>query len=320
MPSGRQVHIDSALSRVMVASFETMGDFVANELFPVVPVNKQSDKYYILKKEAWLRQHDTKRSPRTAANRIEYDTSSDAYFCDNYALASEIPIEDLVNADAALRLRDSNVNDIVRGLKSDLEIRVQNQAVTNVSTVQRLTGANAWDAVNSADIQTQIHSAHLSIFRNTGLRPNLMILDYESYMYAKRNAFLLSRFQYTADKPSLLSDAQLKEAFMVDRLLIARSQKNNANPGQTASITSIWGPTALLAKVEPGLSLQTATYGLSMRWTDPKLGAPMTVTSALEDAAGSRHIEILEGGYYQDEKVIASDLGFYINTKSGMVW
>lgn len=321
MATGRQLHVDTPLSNMLVAAFEANGDFVAPRIFPIVPVGKQSDKYYTLKKEAWLKQHDTRRAPRTQANRIEFDISSDSYYADNYALAAEIPVEDLANADAALNLRNSNVNFIARGLAADMEIRTQNACITGASSVQRLTAANAWDAVNSADIQGQVQDAHLAIFRTSGMRANVMVLDYQSYLYAKRNASLLGRFQYTAAKPSLLSDDQLREAFMVDQIMIARSQKNNAAYGQAASITSIWGPTALLMRVEQNApSMQTATFGLSFRWTDPGLGQAMSITSKLEDDAGSRHIEILEGGYYQDEKVVASDLGFYINTKSGAAW
>lgn len=322
MPTGRQVHLDTPMSNLLVAAFETQGDFVAQRIFPVVPVGKQSDKYYTVNKNAWLKQPKTARAPRTAANRIEFDISSDAYFADNYALAAEIPVEDMANADAALNLRRSNIAMISRGLLADFEIRTVAAVAANVSTISRVTGASAWDAVSSADIQGQVQDAHLSIFQNTGLRANTIVLDYQTYLYAKRNSALLSRFQYTATRPSLLNDDQIREAFMVDNVLIARSQKNNANIGvATASITSIWGPTALLCRVETGApSLMTATYGLSFRWTDPALGAPMAVTSALEDAAGQRHIEILEGGYYQDEKVIASALGYLINTKSGVAW
>lgn len=321
MPSGRQVHIDTPMSNLLVAAFETMGDFVAQNIFPVVPVGKQSDKYYTLSKEAWLKQPTSRRSPRAAANRIEFDISSDAYFCDNYALAGEIPIEDIANADMAIQLRKSTTNMIARNLLADLEIRAAAAVASNVSTTQRLTGASAWDAVSSADIQGQVQDAHISIFNNTGLRANVLVLDYQSYLYAKRNKALIGLYQYTANKPSMLNDQQLAEAFSVDRVLVARSQKNNAAYAATASITSIWGPTALLARVETGApSMMTATYGLSFRWTAPDLGAPMAITSATENEAGSRHIEILEGGYHQDEKVIASALGFLINTKSGTPW
>jgi hypothetical protein len=305
---------------VLVVAFETDGDFVAQRLFPVVGVGKQSDKYYTLRKEAWLKQPKTARAPRAKATRVEFDVSSDAYFADNYALAGEIPVEDLANADNAIRLRESTTRFITRGLLADQEVRVAANVLSNVSTVSRLTGADAWDATNSADLITQIGDAHLSIFQNTGLRANVLAIDYQSYLYAKRNTRLFSRFQFRATGDAMVSDAQLLEAFMVDQLWVARSQKNNANEAQTASITSIWGPTALLARVEPGTSMMTSTYGLSFRWTDPELGVPMAVTTTLEDGAGSKHIEILEAGYHQDEKVVASALAYYINTKSGAAW
>jgi len=322
MPAtGRQVHIDTPLSNMLSAAFETQGDFVASNLFPVVSVGKRSDKYYVLQKEAWLRQPHTARAPRTKSNRIEFDISSDSYYAQNYALTAEIPAEDLANADTALNIRQSHTALVTRGLLADLEIRVQNRAISNVSTVQRLTGADAWDAVNSADIRTQVGDAKLSIFNQTGLVPNSLVLDFQSYEYARRNTRLYSLFQYgPAAADGFLSNAQMMAIFDVQNLWIARSQKNNANENQTGSYTSIWGPTALLARVEPALTLMTATYGVSMRWTSPELGVPMAVQTSMEDGAGSRHIELLEGMYYQDEKVVASALGFYINTKSGTPW
>lgn len=320
MPTGRQVHIDSAMSNLMVATFNTAGDFVASRLFPPVTVGKRSDKYYTLKKEAWLQLPDSHRAPKARANRVEFDISSDAYYCMNFALAAEIPVEDLANQDNALNLRASNTQLISTQLLRGLEARAAAKVKANVSTTVLQTGANAWDAVSSADIVTQIHDAHQSIYNNTGLRANTLVLDYQSYMYAKRNKLAFALTQYRSVGPSILEDAQLKEMFMVDNLWVAQSQKNNANMAQTASITSIWGPAALLCRVEPAVSLQTATYGLGMRWTDPELGIAMAVTTGREDEPGSRHVEILEAGYYQDEKVISSDLAFLINTKSGTPW
>lgn len=322
MPAtGRQIHIDTPLSNVLVAAFETDGDFVASRLFPVVPVDKRSNVYYTLKKEAWLKQPRTARAPRTPATRVEFDVTSDTYFAFNWALAGEIPMEDLANADAAIRLRETTTRYISRGLLADLEIRTAAKVLSNVSTISRLTGADAWDATNSADLLSQVGDAHLSIFNNTGLRPNTLMMDYQSYIYARRNARLLARFAYGNAAGPMITDEQLRQSFMVDNLWVARSQKNNANENQTGSYTSIWGPMALLARVEPGApSMMTATYGLSYRWVSPELGVPMAVTTSVEDNAGSRHIELLEGSYHQDEKVIASALAYAINTKSGTAW
>lgn len=323
MPTGRNIHVDKPLSNTLVTAFDTAGDFVASRLFPIVGVGNQSDKYYTLRKEAWLALPDTYRAPKTKARRVEFDVSSDSYFCDNHALGAEIPLEDLANADNAIRLRESNTQLIATGLLRGLEARAALIATTSgnhVAAPVRNTGAAAWDAVNSADLTSQIMLGHQTIFRNTGLRANTLVLDYDSYLYAKQNTRLYEVFKYRAAGPGMVSDAQLMEMFQVDALLIARSQKNNNNPAQTASISSIWGPTALLCRVEGALSMQTATYGLSFRWNDPVLGVPMAVTRQVFDGAGTEKIEVLEGGYYQDEKIVAKELAYYINTKSGAVW
>lgn len=323
MPQGSAIHVDKPLSNVLVAAFETAGDFVASNLFPVVPVGNQSDKYYILRKEAWLQLHDTYRAPKTKANRIEFDVSSDSYYAKNYALAGDNALEELSNADNAIRLRESTTSMIGTGLLRGLEARVAATCTTSgnhVAAPVRNTGANAWDAVNSADLVDQIETGHLAIHDATGMRANTLVLDYRSYRYAKKNTRLFERLKYRATGPLMVEDAQLKELFDVENIWVARSQKNNTNPAQTASVTSIWGPTALLCRVEPALSMQTATYGLGFRWTPADVGAPMAVTRAIENGAGSRKIEVLEGGYYQDEKIIATALGYYINTKSGVAW
>lgn len=323
MPSGRAIHVDTPLSNVLVQAFETAGDFVAEKLFPVISVGNQSDKYYILKKESWLQLPDTYRAPKTRARRIEFDVSSDSFYAKNHALGADMALEDLANADNAIRLRESNTAMIATGLLRGLEARVATTATTSGNHVlapMRNTGADAWDAVTSADIVTQVSTAHLSIYQATGLRANTLVIDYQSYMYLKQNTRLFERFKYRATGPLLVEDAQIKELLMVDNLYVARSQKNTNNPAQTASISSIWGPAALLCRVEGALSMQTATYGLSFRWTSPTLGTPMAVIRDVEDGAGSSKIEVLEGSYYQDEKVIAKDLAFFINTKSGAVW
>lgn len=323
MATGRNLHVDTPLSNLFVAAFETQGDFVAAQLFPTVPVGKQSDRYYVLKKENWLKLHTTYRAPRTRANRIEFDISSGSFFCDNYALGAEIALEDLANADTALSIRQSNIALVTRGLLADWENRAAVIATTSgnhvAAPVRNTSGPAAWDSVLSADLIEQLGAGHDAIFASTGLRANTLVLDYQSYMYAKRNQRLASRFQYRNNGPVHVSDPQMLESFMVDKLLIARSQKNTANL-PAGSTTSIWGPTALLCRTEPGLSLMTATYGLSMRWTAPELGIPLAVTTDVEDGAGKRKIEILEAGLYQDEKIIASDLGYFINTKSGTPW
>src|SRR3990167_10986316 len=97
MPTGIDIHHDRPLEALAIKAFQGSEGFIAQKLFPVVPVGKQSDRYYIISRDEWMRVNDTKRAPKTKANRIEFAVSSNGYFADNYSLAGDNALEDLDN-------------------------------------------------------------------------------------------------------------------------------------------------------------------------------------------------------------------------------
>ena len=60
-PTYQQVHTDTALTNISIAYRNT--EFIATQLFPMVPVNKISGKYYIYTKADWLRREADVRAP-----------------------------------------------------------------------------------------------------------------------------------------------------------------------------------------------------------------------------------------------------------------
>ena len=80
----------------------------------------------------------------------------------------------------------------------------------------------------------------------------------------------------------------------------------------TASITNIWGNNCILAVVKPGISLQTATFGLNFRWTPEGIAAPMQV-SRYNAADPGRKVEVVEASYYGSEKIVAKQLAYGIS-------
>src|SRR5690554_6091320 len=105
---GPDAHLDVPLGNVAISAFtDGVTDLIGSQIFPMVEVSKQSDKYYIIDKGAFLRttKGGAQRAPRTRADRVEFQVSSSRYFAENYALAGEIAAEDLANADRALSLR-----------------------------------------------------------------------------------------------------------------------------------------------------------------------------------------------------------------------
>ncbi len=310
-PSGRDVHFDRPLSNIAIKAFQTRADYIGNQIFPMVRVPNQSDKYFIIGKDRYLLTPNTRRAPKTAPARIEFDVSSEGFFCDNFALASENAKEDLANADNALNLRRNSVSLVMDGLLRDQEIRIANKvtSLSNLGSGTTLSGTAQWsDFVNSSPL-SDVTTAHAFIENTTGLRANTLVIDKDTVAVIRRHPELLDLHKHTTG--GQVTVEQMRQAFDVDTVLIARGIKNEAKEAQTASITNIWGNIAILARVIPGVSLETQTFGLSFRWRPSNMQADMQVLR-YDDPDRGKNVEIVSTQYFADEKIVAADLGYGI--------
>ncbi len=316
-PVGGDAHYDVPLSNFASAGFDITDDaFVADQVFPVVNVGKQSDRYYQILKHDFHRKVETLRAPGTPAQRITFSVSSDSYFADNFALAAENTLEDLANADTAIQLRRNSIRLVQRVMRLDQEVRVASLVTTpaNVGSSVLLAGADSWFSTTSADIIGQVMSAHAFIRSQTGLLPNTAIVDYDSLQAARRNSRAWEQYKYTTGD-AFLSMEQLRQMWMVDNILVGRAIVNTSATGWSS--TNVWGNHCVLAHVSPATGLQSMTAGVRMRWQPPVFPANFGVQTAVENAAGQRKVEIVEAGMYQDEKIVAPDLIYTIETSSG---
>ena len=65
LPTRNEVHVDAVLTQISVGFMQSAEDFVADKVFPVVPVRKQSDKYFVYDRSYWFRSEMEKRAPAT---------------------------------------------------------------------------------------------------------------------------------------------------------------------------------------------------------------------------------------------------------------
>jgi len=311
MPTGRDVYFDVPLANVAIKAFQSTEDYVGPRLFPQIPVGKQSGRYYTIDKDTWLRVHNTLRAPKTSARRIEFKVSSDGFFCDNHVLAGDLAKEDLANADNAVNLLNNETNLVVDGLLRGKEDRLAKivTSISNIGSGVLLTGTAKWSDYVSSDPLADITSAHAFVENNTGLMANTAVLDKDTYQIIRRHPVLLDMYKYTSGGE--LTDQQLASVFKVQNFWVARGIVNRALEGATASLVNIWGNNVLICRVQPGVSMETATFGLSYRWVPPGIPAPMQVMR-YDDPDPSKKAHVLEVGYYEDEKVVARELAYLI--------
>src|ERR1700760_3064141 len=104
-PTMYDVHVNRPLTNISVAYLQDQKAFVADKVFPVVPVEKQSDRYFV-----YLRGNMIKDAMRIrAAGRQSAGTgwnldSSPTYFADVRALHHDVPDMIRANADQPLNM------------------------------------------------------------------------------------------------------------------------------------------------------------------------------------------------------------------------
>lgn len=305
-------HIDIPLTNLAIMAFESTGEYVGPQLFPAVNVARQSDGYYVIDPDSWLRVPDTTRAPKQSVKRAEWKVSTDTYFCKNFAFADELAKEDLSNADIAVQLRENSIRFVGDVLLRDKEKRIADlvTSISNVGSGVILSGGNKWSDYVGSDPVSDVSSGHVFIENRTGLKANMMIMDKDTYRSVRHHPVVR---EYAKNSDGTVPDSMLKELFEVDTLLVARGIYNPGKESGTASRTNIWGNNVVLARVQAGTSLQTQTFGLSMQWQPEGFGAPMVV-QRYDHHDRSRHCEVLEAQYFADYKVVARELSYVISS------
>jgi len=312
--SGADAHHDALLTNISLMAFDTGVDgLIGDQLLPAVPVAKQSDRYAIIDKADFLRNVDALRAPRTQARRVEFSVSSDSYFADNYALATDIALEDLANADNAFNLRANATRLVTGDLIRAQEIRIANlvTSISNIGSGVVLSGGAMWSDFVNSDPIADVTTAHAFVQQRTGLIANTMCVDHDTMMIVRRHPDLLDMYKYT--QGGMLNPEQLATVFGVNRILVGRSVRENSLEGGTTSMTNIWGHNVLLAYVQPGAGgMETRTFGLRFQWRPEGFPAPLVASSRRDAGPGTKNVEIIQSEHFQTEKIVARELAYCI--------
>lgn len=306
--TGRDLHIDQNLTQIALA-YRPAG-MIADMIAPIVTVDKETNLYPVYSQAEALAIESTLRSRNTRANRVTRSVSSGTYACKNYALAYDLPIEDIANMDAAYvaQLDTGRTQYLVDKLMLDWDNRVLQQvgSATNVST-GFLTGSS-WIGATNGDPISMIWKAMEQVQQTSAYKPNSLLFGWKAWNYFRRNEKARNYVLGTNNGGGAVTRSQTQEAFEVERLLVSAAFKNTANEAQAASLANTFPSDAVLiyyAPTRPALDVPSFMY--SFRWQRPDLPTPFAVERHAYDTKVKA--ESIEAGYYQDEKITSSALG-----------
>jgi hypothetical protein len=263
-------HIDQILTQISLG-FPNLG-FVGEALFPVVSVKKQSDKYYIFGREAWLPETSDYRAPGTEANEIPgFTVSQDTYYAQEHALQMAIPDEERENVDNAFSPdRDATMlltSKILLGRELAMKTMVTTTAnfATGMSTT--LSGTAQWnDYANSnpiADVKTGIRAIHAKLF----MEPNLAVIPYLVMSTLEDHPDIIERIKYS--ERAVLTPEIIAAVFGLQRVIVPGVGYGTGavgTLGNAVSTSYLWGKDVILAWVPQSPGLRTPAFGYEFAW------------------------------------------------------
>src|SRR6266571_650121 len=125
LPAASQVHaIDVPLSNMSFAIIQDEAIYgIARKVFPPVPVDKQSNKYYTWTQDDFFRSDAAKRAGGAESAGSGLRLSTDSYYCDVWASHFDIDHITAANADAGIDLERGAVAKVTRDIliREDLD-------------------------------------------------------------------------------------------------------------------------------------------------------------------------------------------------------
>jgi len=305
-PTTNEVHIDTAMANISIAYKNE--EYIAEQIFPIVNVTKQSDVYFTYTKDFWFRDEATRRAPSTAAKRIDYGIGTTQYFCVEYAIAKEIADEIRDNADNPIQ-PDTEATELCTDkilLAMERRVAALVQGTANWDGNITLSGTAQWSDYTNSDPLTDINTGIQTVQKAIGRKPNTVVMNQEVWDKLKYHPDIADKIKYT--NLGILSVDLFKSLIDLPaggRVLIGASIYDSAVEGATASMGYVWGKNCWIGYVAPSPSLLTPSGGYIFAWKTRQ------IRSWREEAEKQ---DVVEASSYYDEKAVASSCAYLIGS------
>lgn len=323
MPTRQQIHIDKPLTNLSVAYMQDASNFIADKVFPIIPVQKQSDTYFIYNRDDFFRDEAQERAKGTESAGGDYDVDqAPPYYAKKWAFHMDVTEEDRVNADDPLKPNQ----DATEFVSQKLLLRREN------IWAQKFFSANVWgtevqgvDASPTADQILQFDNAAsdpISVFtskgigmaEHTGYRANTLVLSPYVFNALKNHPDILDRIKYT--QKGIVTTDLLATLFEVENVYVPWAVQNTQVKGRgdgNTPLSFVMGKHALMMYVEKNPGLKKPSAGYTFAWTGLKgSGAFGNRVVRIPMPWLGMDTERIEGEMAFDMKTIGADLGIFM--------
>jgi hypothetical protein len=299
--------IEPVLTNILTAYFQSESRFIADRVFPGVPVDKDSGTFYTFDKKYWFSDEMKRRAPGQKYPRGEFGVGTDTFKTEQWALAKEIVDEAQANSQLPMSLERAAVRWL--GLKA--LIRKERMWASSFMT----TGvwatddslSNKWSDTTNGDPVKDIATARRAMSHLTGFRPNVLIMGEIVRDRLIEHPDIAERVKYVQRATADNLEGALGELFRVPRILIGEAIFNSANEGQAEVMAPLFDDDALLLYVTDAPSIEEPSAGYSFHWAPG--GGLGTIQPPYRDEEAQA--DLVRFKMQLVYKKVASDLGYF---------
>jgi Phage major capsid protein E len=326
--TNQSVHVDAVLTNISIAFMQNRANFIAGQVFPNVPVSKQSDRYYTFDRGDFNRDEAQQRAPGAESSGSSFNIdNTPTYFTPVWAWHHDVPWQTMVNADAVLNLTRAATEYVMQKLLIRKEVdwvgkyfagSIWTNDWDGVSGTPTGSQVKHWSDQVDGDPIKNIRDGRRTIMESTGFEANTLVVGRAVYDALVDHPDIIDRVKYSGGvgntNPARVNATSLAQLFEVDRVLVSNSIRNTAADNLTNSHSFIAGKKALLCYAAPTPSLMAPSAGYTFSWTgylDQGNEFGVAIKRIPMDLKESDRVE---GGMAFDHKLVSADLGFFWDT------
>lgn len=315
-PGSNDVHVDALLTNMSIGYKNPA--YIAEQIFPMVLVNKRSDIVPKYTQSDWFRRRAKKLGEREPAPVGGYSVStSDTYYCDEIGAGHFIGDARRANTDMPFEADRDGVNWVVDGILLEKEYNfVTDFWKTGVWTTDKTGGADftKWSTYATSTPVQNIRQYKRIVRRLIGMEPNTLVLGDLVFDTLCDHPDFLDRIKYSGDanSPAVVTPQAMAQVLGVERILVGLSQYTATLEGVAeASVvyTPMWDDDALLLYVPRSPSLFNPAAGYTFNWRTA-FGGPRYVKRRRDPESDKG--DLIEAYEYYDQKVTAAGAGLFM--------
>lgn len=293
--------------------------YIGDRIFRIIDTANPKAKITRYLKGAWFRNEAGIRAAGTRAKRGSFPVDEVSIATAEYAFAKEVTDEDRKNAALpnapALKPETDAIEYCSDKIDLSKEVRVADLIKGNTWIDGNATGEDAeggWAAGSSNTFLPDINTGQRAIQAQTGMKANVLVIDYGTFMSLKEETTILDKIKYT--QRGVLTVELLAALLELEEVLVGEALVNTAKEtkaGTEWSASNIWEVTATKGMgflchrpASPGLKVPSAGYQVRLL----QEGGGVRRLSTWREPA--EHQDVYEVAEETDILVTGYDLGY----------